>query len=75
MVLPFALLGGRYATPAAAARSSGGRSSHLVGVAAVSFAVFGGGILHMTRTLQSVQDQGDWQSLPGFLSLTLPTCT
>ena len=39
-------------------------------VAGASYAAFGTGILHMVHTLQAVQDQGSWQSLPGFL-LTL----
>jgi hypothetical protein len=73
IVLPFALLG-----QAAAGELRGGRRRILVGVAAtsavvagVSYAVFGTGILHMLHTLQSVQDQGAWQSLPGFVfSLT-----
>jgi Glycosyltransferase family 87 len=73
IVLPFALLG-----QAAATELRSGRRRILVGVAAtsavvaaVSYAAFGTGILHMLHTLQSVQDQGAWQSLPGFVfSLT-----
>jgi uncharacterized membrane protein len=68
VVLPFALLSG--------VRLDAGRRRRgmLIGAAAVavviagaSAAVFGTGILHMTKTLQSVQDQGAWQSVPGFL--------
>jgi hypothetical protein len=72
IVLPFALLG------QAAATELRGRRRILVGVAATSaviaaasYAAFGTGILHMLHTLVSVQDQGAWQSLPGFVfSLT-----
>ncbi len=45
-------------------------------VAAASYAAFGTSILHMTHTLRTVQDQGDWQSLPGFFfTLTHVTIT
>jgi hypothetical protein len=68
VVLPFALL--------SETRSGSRRRRHAfvigaaaiaVVVAAVSFAAFGTGILHLTGTLQSVQDEGAWQSVPGFL--------
>lgn len=36
-------------------------------VAAASYLIFGTGILHLVGALQYVQDQGDWQSLPGLL--------
>lgn len=73
IVLPFAMLG-----QAASSELPSRRRRILVGVAAtsaviaaVSYVVFGTGILHMLHTLQSVQDQGAWQSLPGFVfSLT-----
>jgi hypothetical protein len=67
IVLPFALLGEgarlelrrrwvRMLTTAAG----------LTGViAAASYLTFGTGILHMLHTLQTVQDMGAWQSLPG----------
>jgi hypothetical protein len=35
-------------------------------VAIPSFIVFGSGLLHMSNTLQNVQTQGQWQSIPGF---------
>lgn len=66
LVLPFALLG----EPGGVFR--GRRHWLLVGsaatalvVAAVSYVAFGTSILHITSTLQTVQDQGAWQSLPG----------
>ncbi len=68
IVLPFALLG-------EAATGVGGRRRRLLGgaaataavVAAASYVAFGTDILHITHTLQHVQDAGDWQSLPGFV--------
>jgi Glycosyltransferase family 87 len=68
VVLPFALLsGGRDESPTRRHAFLTGAAIVAVIVAAVSFAVFGGGILHLTGTLQSVQDRGAWQSVPGFL--------
>jgi uncharacterized membrane protein len=68
VVLPFALLSG---VELGARRR---RRAFVVGAAAValviagaSFAVFGTGILHLSNTLQAVQDQGRWQSIPGFV--------
>jgi Glycosyltransferase family 87 len=68
LVLPFALLG----EPGGLLR--GRRHWLLVGaasvaavVAAASYIAFGTSILHLTSTLQTVQDLGAWQSLPGFL--------
>ncbi len=40
-------------------------------IAAVSFAVFGGGILHLAVTVQQSQSEGDWHSIPGFVSSRL----
>lgn len=68
LVLPFALLG----EPGGFLR--GRRHQLLVGaapvallVAVASYVAFGTGVLHLTATLQSVQDLGTWQSLPGSL--------
>jgi len=36
-------------------------------IAIPSIIVFGGGLFHMLNTLQSVQRQGKWNSVPGFL--------
>jgi hypothetical protein len=72
LLLPFALasssgLGGR-----------GRRREILVGasVAAVlaailGFAAFGSGTLHLPATLQQTQSEGDWHSIPGFISTRL----
>jgi hypothetical protein len=37
----------------------------------VSFAVFGGGVLHLAVTVQKSQSEGDWHSIPGFVSSRL----
>jgi Glycosyltransferase family 87 len=68
VVLPFALIaGGRDESRSRRYAFLTGAAVVGVVVAAISFAVFGGGILHLTGTLESVQDQGAWQSIPGFL--------
>jgi hypothetical protein len=68
LVLPFALLSG---VELDARRR---RRAFLIGAAAVTVVIaaasdicFGTGILHLKNTLQRVQDEGSWQSLPGFL--------
>jgi alpha-1,6-mannosyltransferase len=40
-------------------------------VAALGFAVFGTGPLHVLATLQKGQSEGDWHSIPGFISTRL----
>jgi hypothetical protein len=42
-----------------------------VAVGAFSFTVFGTGPLHLPSTLASIQHQGDWHSIPGFISTRL----
>lgn len=72
IVLPFALLGDAARAGVRSRRRkllSGAALVSLV-VAGASYIAFGTGILHMVSTLQTVQDQGSWQSLPGFI-LTL----
>jgi alpha-1,6-mannosyltransferase len=76
IIVPFALL-------AEAGRGVGSRRRLLVGaavttavVAAASYVAFGTSILHLGHTLQTVQNEGDWQSLPGFFfTLTHVTVT
>ncbi|MDE3129967.1 MAG: polyprenol phosphomannose-dependent alpha 1,6 mannosyltransferase MptB [Acidobacteriota bacterium] len=72
LVLPFALIGDTRATDRSSRRRLLGAALATGAVlAGASYVAFGTGILHMLSTLQSVQDQGSWQSLPGFLfSLT-----
>jgi hypothetical protein len=48
-----------------------GASLALVAAAGVAFALFGAGPLHMFATLQRVQSEGDWHSIPGFISTRL----
>jgi Glycosyltransferase family 87 len=73
-VLPmaFALAGG------GAQRNFGRRRDIAVGaalatafVAALGFAVFGTGPLHVLATLQKGQSEGDWHSIPGFITTRL----
>ncbi len=40
-------------------------------IAAVGFAAFGTGPLHMLATLQKGQTEGDWHSIPGFITTRL----
>jgi hypothetical protein len=68
--LPFALAGER--------RSLSRRRDLLIGaaivaalLAAVSFAWFGTGSLHLLGTVQKVQSEGDWHSIPGFIGTRL----
>ncbi len=42
-----------------------------VAVAALSFALFGTGSLHLLHTLRQNQGRGDWHSIPGFISTRL----
>jgi alpha-1,6-mannosyltransferase len=41
------------------------------GTAALAFAMFGSGSLHLLHTLRRVQAMGDWHSIPGFISTRL----
>jgi hypothetical protein len=67
LTLPFAL--------AECLRRRPGRPGLLVGaaaglavVAALSFAVFGSGALHLLATVSQSQSEGDWKSIPGAIS-------
>jgi uncharacterized BrkB/YihY/UPF0761 family membrane protein len=40
-------------------------------LAAVSFGVFGAGVLHLPVTVHQSQSEGDWHSIPGFISTRL----
>jgi alpha-1,6-mannosyltransferase len=42
-----------------------------VATAALAFAMFGTGSLHLLGTLRRVQNLGDWHSIPGFISTRL----
>jgi alpha-1,6-mannosyltransferase len=72
MILPFVLAGA--ASPLTRSR----RRDLLIGggiaaafVAALGFAVFGAGPLHLLGTLAKSQTEGDWHSIPGFVSTRL----
>lgn len=70
VLLPFAIAGG-------AIRRTGRRDifvgAAVVGVLllAVSFALFGTGLLHLPGTIHTSQAEGDWHSVPGFISSRL----
>jgi hypothetical protein len=72
LLLPFALARG-------AERTTGRRRFDVlfgVGIATVAvgvltWAVFGTGPLHLPGTLNRIQQQGDWHSIPGFISTRL----
>ena len=68
VLLPFALANGS-GTPGISARRRRfmiGAAVTAVVIAIPSFIVFGTGVLKMSSTLESVQAQGQWQSIPGF---------
>jgi alpha-1,6-mannosyltransferase len=67
VMLPFAIAGG--------ATRRTGRRDIVVGavvvatlVLAVSFALFGTGPLHLPATIHTSQSEGDWHSIPGFVT-------
>jgi hypothetical protein len=68
LMLPFALASG------GARRARERRRDVLIGagvaaaaIATLSFALFGFGPLHLLGTIQKVQSEGDWHSIPGFI--------
>ena len=67
IVLPFALLGegARLELKRRWVRMLTAAAALTLVIAAASYVAFGTGILHMLHTLQTVQDMGAWQSLPG----------
>jgi alpha-1,6-mannosyltransferase len=75
LLLPFAIAAG-------GARRGRGRRDLVLGagvgfalVAALSFTVFGSGAFHLLSTVRQSQSEGDWKSIPGFISarLGMPT--
>lgn len=69
IVLPFALAGegARFQLRRRWGRMLGAAAALTAVIAAASYLAFGTGILHLTHTLQAVQDEGAWQSLPGVI--------
>jgi len=78
IVLPFALIGegARLQLRRRWGRMLSAIAPVSIVIAAASYLAFGTGILHMLSTLQTVQDAGAWQSLPGVVfQLTNVTVT
>jgi Glycosyltransferase family 87 len=70
--LAFALAGGAGQRTASRRRDIALGAAIVGGVIAVAgFAVFGAGPLHMLATLQKGQSEGDWHSIPGFITTRL----
>jgi alpha-1,6-mannosyltransferase len=67
LLLPFAFAGERLRVRRRRDLLIGGAMA-AVAVAAVSFAFFGTGTLHLLGTLQQSQSAGDWHSIPGFIT-------
>jgi Glycosyltransferase family 87 len=75
LLLPFMIAAG-------GPRRGRGRRDFLLGagvglalIAALSFTVFGSGAFHLLATVRQSQSEGDWKSIPGFISsrLGMPT--
>jgi alpha-1,6-mannosyltransferase len=75
LLLPFVIAAG-------GPRDRRGRRDLLLGagvglalIAALSFTVFGSGAFHLLATVRQSQSEGDWKSIPGFISsrLGMPT--
>jgi hypothetical protein len=72
LCLPFAIAGARGEQARNRRRDLMlGAGAATAGVAALGFAVFGTGPLHVFGTLQKAQSAGDWHSIPGFISTEL----
>jgi alpha-1,6-mannosyltransferase len=72
MLLPFALASGVELGAGKRRRSLlVGTILASAGVLALGVAFFGTGQLHLLGTLKTVQNEGDWHSVPGFLSVGL----
>jgi alpha-1,6-mannosyltransferase len=72
LFLPFLLAsGGRLGARSRRREILIGASAAAVAVAILGFAAFGSGPLHLLGTLQKTQSEGDWHSIPGFISTRL----
>ncbi len=72
LVLPFALVAGGARQARSRRRSLAlGAGAGLALIAALSFALFGSGAFHLLATVKQSQSEGDWKSLPGFISTRL----
>jgi hypothetical protein len=70
-VLPFAVVGARDASRERRREVLVGAGLAVVGIAAMSFAMFGTGPMHLVATLQKTQASGDWYSVPGLIATQL----
>jgi hypothetical protein len=72
LFLPFALAGARGALERTRRREILiGAAAAAVLLLAFSFALFGTGPVHLPATIQKVQSEGNWQSIPGFIGTRL----
>ncbi len=72
LFLPFALVaGGGLGAPRRRKNLLLGAGATAIVVAGFGFAAFGSGQLHLLGTLQQTQSEGDWHSIPGFISTAL----
>jgi alpha-1,6-mannosyltransferase len=68
VVLPFALAGREAAQPQRRRAMLVGGASALLALAALAYALFGSGTLHLLSTIRRSQASGDWHSIPSFMS-------
>jgi alpha-1,6-mannosyltransferase len=69
LVLPFALASGHgLGAPKRRRSILVGAIAATVVIAALSFALFGAGLFNLFVTLRTVQGEGDWHSIPGFIT-------
>ncbi len=72
LFLPFAIAsGGRLGATRRRRDILIGAAGATLAIAILAVALFGGGPLHLLGTLQKTQSEGDWHSIPGFISTRL----
>jgi len=71
LVAPFAYLAPEMATGGRRRPLLLGAGVTTVAVLAISFGVFGTGPLHLPAILNRIQSEGDWHSIPGFISTAM----
>ncbi len=72
VLLPFAIAGGAGHRPGSPRRKVLiGAGTTAAVLLAVTYALFGTGALNLVSTLKQTQNEGDWHSIPGFLSARL----
>jgi hypothetical protein len=76
LVLPFALAAGGPGRARGERRNLAlGAGAGLALIASLSFAVFGSGAFNLLSTVSYTQSEGDWKSIPGFISTRLHLAT